>query len=199
MNHRDHPSTTERHYVFEAIESNIAIRSFSKQPVENDKLLMILEAARQCQSGKNLQPWYFIVIRDRSALTILSSYMSGDVDEIELKNAPLAVAVISNPISEFHVVDAGRAIQNMTLAAWEMGMGSTMISGLEPPDRESCRDQVKRFLGVPENLKLIDLVIFGHRKANTIVRSKNRKKLTDIVFIEKFGIPLKLDQSSTTA
>ncbi|MGA2785250.1 MAG: nitroreductase family protein [Candidatus Bathyarchaeia archaeon] len=181
------PSQYESNHVFEAIETNIAVRKFSRRPLEDTHLLRILEAARLCQSGKNLQPWYFIVIKERSTLEVLSSYMKGDVDEIRLKNAPVAIAVISDPVSEFHIVDCGRAIQNMTLAAWEMGIGSAMISGLDPPNRQRCRNQVKSFLGVPEKLNLLDLIIFGYRKRKTVTRDKRRKKLSEIVFLEKFG------------
>lgn len=178
--------------MFEAVQTNIAIRYYNKRPVEETHILRILDAARTCQSGKNLQPWYFILVRDRSALEKLSGYMKGDIDEGELKNATIAIAVISDPASEFHLVDAGRAIQNMTLVAWELGIGSVMISGLEPPNRESCRDQIEHFLGVPQNLNLVDLVIFGYRKRQTTVKRKNRKKLTEIAFLEKFGKPLVL-------
>lgn len=181
------PSQCQSHCVFEAIETNIAVRKFSKRPLEDGHLLRIVEAARLCQSGKNLQPWYFIVIRERSTLEILSSYMKGDVDEIRLKNAPVAIAVISDPTSEFHIVDSGRAIQNMTLVAWELGIGSAMISGLEPPNRQRCRNQVKSFLGVPEKLNLLDLIIFGYRRRKTVTRDKRRKRLSEIVFLEKFG------------
>jgi nitroreductase len=182
-------TSRSRNPIFDAVESNIAIRFFSKQPIEEARIEKILESARLCQSGKNLQPWYFILIKDPSALETLASYMKGDVDEVELKNAPIAIAVISDPTSEFHIVDAGRAIQNMTLVAWEMGIGSTMISGLEPPNRESCRDEIKRFLRVPENLKLVDLVIFGYRKSKARIKHKDRKPLADIAFLERFGAP----------
>jgi nitroreductase len=180
--------------VFEAIRANIAVRDFKDEPIEDGHLFRILEAGRLCQSGKNLQPWYFIVVRNRSALVKLSEFMKGDVDEQRLREAALAVAVISDPISEFHIVDAGRVIQNMTLAAWELGIGSTMISGLEPPNRDSSRDSIKRFLRVPENLNLVDLVVFGYRKRQRLVKQKRRKELEKLVYGEFFGNPLILKQ-----
>jgi len=181
-----------RHPVFEAVKTNIAIRYYNKRPVEEAHILRILDAARLCQSAKNLQPWYFILVRDRSALEQLSGYMKGDMDEDELKYATIAIAVVSDPASEFHLVDCGRAIQNMTLVAWELGIGSVMISGLEPPNRESCREQIKQFLGVPPNLHLVDLVIFGYRKRKVKAKHKKRKPLAEIAFLEKFGAPMRI-------
>jgi len=183
--------------VFEAVRANIAVRDFRDEPIEDEHLLRILEAARLCQSGKNLQPWYFIVVRNRMALVKLSEFMKGDIDEQRLQRAPLAIAIISDPTSEFHIVDAGRVIQNMTLVAWELGIGSTMISGLEPPNRDSSRDSIKRFLHVPENLNLVDLVVFGYRKRLRLVKQKRRKELEKLVYDEFFGNPLILKQPKT--
>jgi nitroreductase len=178
--------------VFDTIASNIAIRDFRNEPIKNEHLLRILDSARLCQSGKNLQPWYFIVIRNREALDTIASYMKDDVDEIIIRRAPTAIAIVSNPSSEFHIVDCGRAAQNMTLAAWELGIGSCFISGLEPPYRDVCRNRVKRFLQVRKELNLIDLITFGYLKRQPTVRKKNRKSLEEIAFEDTFGRKLTL-------
>ena len=53
-------------YVFDAASTNIAVRRFQPNLIRKDELKTILEAARLTQSAKNLQPWYFIVIEDRT-------------------------------------------------------------------------------------------------------------------------------------
>jgi nitroreductase len=149
--------------------------------------MMILESARQCQSGKNAQPWYFITIEKRETLDKLAELMKGDVDEELMKKSSLAVAIIGDPAKEFYVFDCGRAAQNMTLAAWELGVGSCVISGPEPPDRESYRVKAGRLLNVPNNLRFLELMIFGYPKVKKTVRTKRRKTLQDLVFKEEFG------------
>jgi nitroreductase len=183
--------------VHEAVLTNIAVRDFKDEPVSDEDLLKILDAGRLCQSGKNLQPWYFIVIRRRELLNALADLMKGDIDEERTREAPLAIGIVSDPRSEFHVVDAARAAQNMTLVAWELGVGSAFISGPEPPERDPYRMKAKKLLGIPENLNFIDLIIFGYPKRWRTVKRKNRKALHDIVFDEKFGSKLNIGNVDT--
>jgi nitroreductase len=178
--------------VYKAVVTNIAVREFTDEPLKEEHLIRILDAARLCQSGKNLQPWYFVVIRDRSTLDALAELMKGDVDEAIMKRSHTAIAVISDPKSEFDVVDAGRAAQNMTLVAWELGIGSVFISGPEPPDRISYRNKAKVLLGIPDRLNLVDLIVFGYPKRLRMVKRKRRKELKDIVFEKRFGRPTTL-------
>jgi len=182
--------------VYEAVLTNIAVREFTAVPVTEEHLVRILDAARLCQSGKNLQPWYFIVIRDRGILDALAELMKGDVDEAIMKRSHTAIAVVSDPKSEFDVVDAGRAAQNMTLVAWELGVGSVFISGPEPPERIPYRKKAKGLLGIPEHLNLVDLIVFGYPKRPRMVTRKKRKELRDIVFEKRFGGPSTLSYPS---
>ena len=177
-------------WVFDAVCTNIAVRDFKDEKIKEEHLLRILEAGQLCQSGKNLQPWYFIVIRNKAMLGELADLMKGDVDEGIVRKAPTAIAIISDPSSEFHIVDAARAAQNMTLVAWELGIGSCWISGPEPPDRQPCRNMVKQLLHVPESLNLIDLIVLGYMKRPLIIKQKRRKNLEEIAFEEAFGTPL---------
>jgi nitroreductase len=184
--------------VFDAVLTNIAVREFTDESLKDEHLIRILDAARLCQSGKNLQPWYFIVIRDRGTLDALAELMKGDVDEAIMKRSHTAIAIISDPKSEFDVVDAGRAAQNMTLVAWELGIGSVFISGPEPPERIPYRTKAKRLLGVPDHLNLVDLIVLGYPKRRRMVTRKNRKELKDIAFEGRFGHPTRLTKAATS-
>jgi len=181
--------------VYNAVLTNIAVREFTQEPLKDAHLVQILDAARLCQSGKNLQPWYFILVRDRSTLDALAELMKGDIDEEIMKRSHTAIVIISDPQSEFDVVDAGRAAQNMTLVAWELGIGSVFISGPEPPERVPYRKKAKQVLGIPAHLNLVDLIVFGYPKHRRMVTRKNRKALEDIVFEGRFGHPTTLKTS----
>jgi nitroreductase len=185
--------------VYGAVLTNIAVREFTDEPLKDEHLIRILDAARLCQSGKNLQPWYFIVLRDRSTLDALAELMKGDVDEGIMKRSHTAIVIISDPQSEFDVVDAGRAAQNMTLVAWELGIGSVFISGPEPPERIPYRKKAKQLLGIPDHLNLVDLIVFGYPRRRRMVTRKNRKALKEIVFEGRFGHPITLASASSGA
>ena len=173
--------------VSRAVATNVAVREFQSNRIGMPGLMKILEAGRQCQSGKNIQPWYFIIIEKREMLDKLAELMKGDVDEEIMKKSSLAVAIVGDPAGEFYTFDCGRAAQNMTLVSWELGIGSCIVSGPEPPDRENYRVKAGQLLKVPSNLRFLELMIFGYPKAKRTVHTKRRKKLEDIVFKEEFG------------
>jgi nitroreductase len=176
--------------VFDAASTNIAVRDFQPKSISDTELKTILESARLTQSAKNLQPWYFVVIKNQKALDDLAELMKGDIDEELLKKSPMAVAIVGDTRSEFWLFDLGRVAQTMTLVAWEMGIGSCVISGPEPPDRENYRTAAGEIIGVRSGTRLQELIVFGYPKGNMKVKQKNRKKFEEIVFSEKFGQPM---------
>ncbi|MFC4009461.1 nitroreductase family protein [Nonomuraea purpurea] len=111
----------------ELIKSLRATRAFTAEPVTRDQLTAVLEAARWAGSARNRQPWRFVVVRDRGLLRELSrlgAYAG------HLAGAPVVVllavdASLSTQDAEF---DAGRAAQNLMLAAHALGLGSCPAS-----------------------------------------------------------------------
>ena len=54
--------------IFDNIMSRTSVRSFLDQPVESEKVEMLLHAAMAAPSACNKQPWHFAVIDDRKLL-----------------------------------------------------------------------------------------------------------------------------------
>lgn len=63
--------------VKEAIELRRSIRQFKDDPVPDGLITQLLEAARLAPSSANLQPWYFIVVRDQAKKNALSEICWG--------------------------------------------------------------------------------------------------------------------------
>ncbi|MFB4275661.1 nitroreductase family protein [Nonomuraea sp. MTCD27] len=111
----------------ELITSLRATRAFTSAPVTREQVTAVLEAARWAGSARNRQPWRFVVVRDRGLLGELSrlgAYAG------HLAGAPVAVllavdATLSTEDAEF---DAGRAAQNLMIAAHALGLGSCPAS-----------------------------------------------------------------------
>lgn len=89
-----------------------------------------------------------------------------------MKRSHTAIAIISDPKSEFDVVDAGRAAQNMTLVAWELGIGSVFISGPEPPERVPYRKKAKQLLGFRTISILLISLSWGIQNAGEWLRER---------------------------
>jgi nitroreductase len=165
--------------TFDVARTVLAVRRYQERPIAEELVDRIVEAGRLTGSSMNLQPWHFIVVRDRDALRQLGSLArSGPY----IAEAPLAVVVVIDK-SRFAVSDASRAIQSMILTAWAEGVGSNWVGfgGLEA---------VNALLGIPANLEVFAIIPFGYPVDAVGRGKKNRKPRADVVYQEQFGKPL---------
>jgi nitroreductase len=104
-----------------AIASRREVRHYRPEPVSQDVVERILDAGRLAGSGGNRQPWTFVVTDARERLEKLAR---GVYEPTNILGAALVVAIVvrgKGPVS----FDAGRAAQNMLLAAWNEGVGGS--------------------------------------------------------------------------
>jgi len=69
------------------IENRVSTRDFQSAPVEKEKLIQLLDAARMAPSACNLQPWCFVVITDSQRRTNLCECYKRDW----LRSAPVII------------------------------------------------------------------------------------------------------------
>jgi nitroreductase len=104
-----------------AIASKREVRRYDDRPLPDDAVRRILDAGRVAGSSQNRQNRRFIAIRDRDLRERLAPCVYTPTNVL---GAALAVAILisgKGPTS----FDAGRAAQNMMLAAWNEGIGSS--------------------------------------------------------------------------
>jgi nitroreductase len=112
-----------------AIRTVRVIRSYRPQPLTEEELRVLAEAARKTGSSKNQQQWDFITIRDRESLRRLSGTTAYARHLPSAGGAIALVVAAPDPDHARSVLwDLGRAAQNIVLAAWEMGIGSCPIT-----------------------------------------------------------------------
>jgi nitroreductase len=164
--------------VFDAIRTVLAVRQYRSDPIPDDVLHRILEAARLTGSASNRQPWHFIVVQDPDSIRELAALApSGPY----LAQAPAAVVVTTEP-TNFGLSDASRAIQSMVLAAWEEGIGSNWVGF-------AGMDQIRGPLGIPEDLDVVGILPLGYPAQPGGKGRKTRKPLGEIAHRERFGQP----------
>ena len=66
--------------LMQAIRARRSIRDFLEKPVEEEKLLAVLEAGRLAPSARNMQDWRFIVVRDPATRQRLAEAASHSSD-----------------------------------------------------------------------------------------------------------------------
>ncbi|MBO4980818.1 MAG: nitroreductase family protein [Lachnospiraceae bacterium] len=147
----------------ELLETRRTYRRFEQKEVSREILDEILQAARLSSSGRNAQPLSYIVIRDKEKVdqvfeqTRWAGYLPPEQGQPKEEERPvLFVAVIQNlDINKECDTDAGLAISNMTLAAWNHGVGSCIIGACNKP-------LLSEMFGLKESQKLHSVVAFGY-------------------------------------
>ncbi len=150
-------------------------RSYSSQEITDEVLQRILQAARMAGSSKNTQPWGFIVIRSDEQKASIAT--CGDFAN-HVPNAPLVIAVVLTPGGSGF--DAGRAAQNMMLAAWDEGITSCPVA-------LHHRECAVEALGLPEDHTPAMLLAFGYPESEeSRHRGVTRNAMDDIVHQERW-------------
>jgi nitroreductase len=166
--------------VSECVRGRVETREFKPDPVSDAVLHKILEAGRWSPSQRNRQPWHFIVVRDRDSLKQLAALAPSGA---YLADAPVAI-VVATEGARLPLVDGTRAISSMQLVAWEEGLGSCWVGGVD-------RDGVKRLLSIPEACEVITVLPFGYPTDTAKRLRKRRKSLEQIAHRERFGEPFR--------
>ena len=170
--------------TYTCIRTRREIRDYLDKPIPNETVQRILEAGRLAPSSKNSQPWHFIVIKDRMTLKKISELTPTGA---HIAKAALAIAILMDA-AKLPEIDGARAVQNMVLEAWEMGVGSCWVTNFYD-------DGVKDLLGVPQRMKLVTVMPFGYPIELKTKGKKIRKPLSEIVDGERFGQPFSTSKS----
>jgi nitroreductase len=163
--------------VSKAIRTKRAVRKYSDEPVPDDVINQILSIARWSQSSKNGQPWDFFVVTDKDLLAELSK--SGDF-ATHLPSAAFGIALVGD--SDHYLVgfDLGQAAMCLQLAAWEVGVGSCLISFHRS-------EQAAEILGVPEGKYVRVGIAFGYPSSeHRPAKMGRRDALDDITHWNKW-------------
>ena len=165
----------------EAIYSRRAVREFTSQPVHEQVLRQLIDAAIQAPSAVNQQPWLFTIVQDKpllarisreakahmlrtSAAALASHHFQSILENPDFDifyHAP-ALVVISAPEGPWVVEDCALAAENLMLAACAVGLGTCWIGFAQAWLRTSEGKSSLRLSGttVP-----VAPIIVGHPKA----------------------------------
>ena len=168
-----------------AIRTLRVVRKYAPTPLTEEEVQALADCARKTGSSKNTQRWDFVTVRDRDALARLGGTT---IYAKHLPHAGAAIAlIVDKPDPDYPrsvLWDLGRAAQNITLAAWDMGIGSCPITVrdfalaadvLGLPDDQECQYIIA--LGLPADPD--DLT--------RPPRAGGRKDYDEVVHTERWG------------
>ena len=136
--------------VFLAVVSKREVRAYADRPLPEDAVGRLLQAGRLAGSSRNRQARRFVVLRDGALARAAEGVWSPE----NVRGAALAVAIVirgKGPTG----FDAGRAAQNMMLAAWGDGIGSCP-NGIANPEALAA------VLGHADDEQVATVLSFGY-------------------------------------
>lgn len=188
---------------YELILSRRSIRQFKSKPISKDILEKLVNTARLAPSAANRQPLEFIVVDEeemgRKIFSCLkwAAYIAPQGDP-RPGHEPVAyiVILVNTGIKERgYEYDAGAAIENIILAAWEQGVGSCWLLSVE-------RDKIQDILKIPMTYKIDSVIALGYPDEEPIAEIMEdsvkywkdstgrlhvpKRKLEDIIHFNRF-------------
>jgi len=173
--------------LLDAINRRRSIRKYLDRPVEFEKLTTIIDAARKAPSAGNLQNWAFIMVTERSLIKQISEYC---VEQYWVQTAPVLIIVCALPEKHemyyglrgkrlYNIQDCAAAIENLLLAATDLGLGSCWIGAFE-------EDKIRSALVIPPDVRPQAIVTLGYSDEVPVERSL--VPIENIAFFNRYGM-----------
>jgi nitroreductase len=166
--------------VMEAIRRRRSVRLFLDQPVEQEKLNQVLEAARLAPSASNRQEWRFVIVRQPETRRLLAGIAAS---QGHVCKAPLVIVACAE--TDEHIMQSGQlcypidvaiALDHLSLAAVELGLGTCWVGAFD-------EHQVRQLLGIPSGMRVVLLMPLGYPADEGLVE-KTRLEIDEIVRYE---------------
>jgi nitroreductase len=164
---------------YELINKRYSVRTYKPDPVDDDILLKVLDAARLAPTASNQQPFQIIVLHTRGREKELLSICRRDW----FVQAPLVLCMCGIPQSawvrkdgkQYLGVDIGIVMDHLVLAATEMGLGTCIIGAFDIGN-------ARKVLSIPEDVEPMLFTPLGYPA--DIPGIKERKNLDELVKYE---------------
>ena len=136
----------------EVFEKRKSIRKFTGEPIKEEQIKLIMEAAQIAPSASNKQPYKFIVIKNDEFKKV---FRKRAVPQRFVEKAAVIFVALGNKEQDYwYKVDIGIAVQHMALQAAELGLGSCWMGAIK-------RDEVRELLKVPNGWEIVALLAVG--------------------------------------
>lgn len=184
------------------IKGRRSITVFKAKPVEEEAVLLVLDAGRWAPSSNNSQPWEFVVVAEKARKDAIANlYVEAyklrankvneqtkkKIVEIlpylerEIKIPPFLIVICADPRkSKSYLIDTAAAIENMLIVAWDLGLGTNWID-LTSTDFANEFDvkKLKEYLFIPETITPIAIIPLGFPEE--IPPPPARRRIRDLI------------------
>lgn len=175
--------------VFEVIKKRRSIRKYQQIPVENEKIIKIVEAARLAPSASNRQPWRFVAVSDKNLNQKIAKEALGIMNKWAL-SAPLLIvgctfksSIITHYLGEaisrinYHLIDVSIAMEHIVLTAEELGLSTCWIGWFNGR-------KIKKILDIPLTWNVAAVLTVGYADPQFNPKPQKRFPLEKILIIK---------------
>jgi nitroreductase len=161
------------------IKNRRSHRKYRSEQISDAEIEAIMEAAVYAPSAMNQQKWHFTVIHDREMLvkiteTTRQNLLKSPVEFFVQRakdpsfnvfyNAPTVVLVTAEEKAMFMDFDCGAAVENITVAAESLNIGSCVIGMAAALFESEKADEIKKELGIPEGYRFVISIALGYKE-----------------------------------
>ena len=185
-----------------AIKTRRSIRHYLPDEIPDAELETVLEAARWAPSWANTQCARFVVVRNRELRAKLAtSLRPGNPATAAMTQAPVIIVVCAElgkagftgggnvtgrddwkvaitDKGDWYMFDAALAMQNLTLAAHALGLGTVFVGGFNPRDAAEA-------LQIPKDVAVVAMTPLGYPAREG--KPSSRRPLSEVVFQDHYG------------
>ncbi|MBZ0294353.1 MAG: nitroreductase family protein [Anaerolineae bacterium] len=181
--------------IHDLIAERWSPRLYEARPIEREKLLGLLEAARWAASSRNLQPWHFLIATsaEPDEHAKLASCLN-ERNRAWAGKAPVLILVVAGVEGGEHVTsnmwyDVGLAVGNLSIQAMHSGLRLRQMGGF---DRALARE----LYHIPESYEPVVMLAIGYQASlkglpaeirNSELSPRMRKPLSEFVFSGTWG------------
>lgn len=176
--------------MIKEIRTRRSIRKYIDKPVEDEKLMQILESARLAPSGNNTQPWNFVIVKSKETREKLAK---ASHNQRWMMSAPVFIVCVGDirsrigeeeivlnedsPESELKLIirDTSIAIEHIVLEAESLGLGTCWVAWFTQND-------IRPILNIPEDKYISAIIPLGY--PDETPNPRPRKRLDEIVHYE---------------
>ena len=144
--------------LLDVIRKRYSCRAYQQKPIEQEKIDLLLEAARLAPSARNTQDWRFVVVTDEQIKHNLAQ-ATNRPDVFEKAGAIIAACSNSDHIMRcgqpIAPIDVSIALEHIALQATEIGLGTCWIGSFDA-------EKTQTVLDIPDDIQIIELMTVGY-------------------------------------
>jgi nitroreductase len=162
--------------VLEAIAKRRSVRKYRSGTVSREQLSQIVNMGRLAPTGRNEQPWDFVVVTDRTKLRKLAHL--AEYGKF-IADASACIVVLCRATT-YYIEDGSAATTQIMLAATALGLATCWVAG----DKKAYAPQVVAEVGAPPEFKLVSLIAVGHAAETP---SPSKRALSEVLHWDAFA------------